>query len=277
MRPVTGVGRYDGTTFTGVGCVNTNHGGVLTISTAPTCLPGALEGGPEETRGGFMVQPWYHVAAQGEAKSQVMVVRSISKTGRPMDPAAKPEPGLEGTAPLFDGCINLSKFPDHPENSFRAQIKIDDGPWEQMPKIVGKIDNAFTPEYLNSYFAKAGSDRKITKGVTAIRLLFPEYDPKLIAADLAQEVIDYLHRALKSGAVGRKGHIAVAPARLRRDARMVTYYVDGHIEHISNIYPFDFDWDTTTVMNGFHGIDIETLVDPTTPPIEESSLVFVEN
>ena len=224
-----------------------------------------------------MVQPWYHVAAQGEAKPQVMVVRPISKTGRPIDPREKPEPGLEGTPPLFDGCINLSKFPDHPKNSFRAQIKIDDGPWEEMPKIVGKIDNAFTPEYLNSYFANAGSDRKITKGVTAIRLLFPEYDPKFVAADLDREVIDYSQRALKSGAVARKGHIAIAPARLRRDAKMVTYYVDAHVEHTSNIYPFDFDWDTTTAMNGYHSIDIETLIDAATPPIEESSQIFVQN
>ena len=31
-RPVQGTGRYDGTTFTGVGAVNTSHGGVLTVS-----------------------------------------------------------------------------------------------------------------------------------------------------------------------------------------------------------------------------------------------------
>ena len=39
-RPVTGVGRYDATTFTGVGAINTNHGGVITISTAPVCSSG---------------------------------------------------------------------------------------------------------------------------------------------------------------------------------------------------------------------------------------------
>ena len=39
-RPVKGVGRYDGTSFTGVGAVNTNHAGVITISTAPIQPPG---------------------------------------------------------------------------------------------------------------------------------------------------------------------------------------------------------------------------------------------
>ena len=245
-RPVKGVGRYDGTTFTGVGAINTNHGGVLTISTAPTCLPMTIEGGPQETRGGFMVQPYFHAAEQGEQSPQVMVV----------GPKDSKTPRMEGTAPLFLGNINLTRYWGDPAHSFRAQIRIDDGAWEDAPQIVGKVDDAFGPSYLRSYFAAKGTPRKITQGVTAIRLLFPKFDAAVMARDLCVEAADYAKRA--KDAVAVKGTISLKPSSTNRGNGVVSFYVDGSMEYMASTDRVQWAWDTKTVSNGLHEVEIET-------------------
>ncbi|MCL5105566.1 MAG: hypothetical protein M1133_15840 [Armatimonadetes bacterium] len=264
-RAVKGVGRYDGTSFTGVGSVNTNHGGVLTISTAPICPPRTREGGATETRGGFMVQPYYHVAEQGEGAVQVMVI----------GPKDKSKPALEGTPPLFDGFINLTRFPGRPDLSYRAQVRIDDGPWEDMPQITGRVDDAFSAAYLQEHFAKAGKDRKIEKGVTAIRLLFPEYDPKALANELAREVSEYTRRALGSGIKAVSGTVNIAPSKPYRNAAAVTYYVDGSPVFVSNRRPHIFGWDSTRVPNGFHSVGIDVITGSAT--FAETRRMLVQN
>ncbi len=44
LKAVTGVGRFDGTSYTGVGAINTNHSGVITVSTSPITTSTLLEG-----------------------------------------------------------------------------------------------------------------------------------------------------------------------------------------------------------------------------------------
>jgi len=263
--PVKGIGRYDGTTFTGVGSVNTNHGGVLTISTAPVCSPGTCEGGNVETRGGFMVQPYFHVVDQGENKGQVMVVGPKDKT----------RPRMEGTPPLFFGFFNLTRLPDHLENSYRTQIKIDDGDWEDIPQIVGKVDDAFSPAYLEALYSKLGKNRTITTGVTAIRILFPKYDPKLISKDLAKEVSDYTARASKAGMKPRSGTFSIAPQNPRRSVDTVNFYIDGNIVDVSNKFPYKITWDSTLVNNGPHTVEIETIIDSN--PTTETRQILIKN
>lgn len=267
VRPVEGVGRYDGTTFTGVGKVNTNHGGVLTISTAPTCAPGTREGGNVETRGGFMIQPYFHASEQGETKVQVMVV----------GPKDASKPSMEGTPPLFDGYINLSFYNGHLANSYRAQVRIDDGEWENVPQVIGKVDNAFLPEYLKSYFAKSGIDRRIEKGVTAVRLLFPEYDAKLMAEDLAREASQYAARAPGTGARTVSGVLTLAPSRRSPGVKMVNFYFDGHAIYRSNEFPYKHEWDSSLASNGYHGLEVETVFNYIREPLVESYRVFVKN
>ena len=260
-RPVKGTGRYDGATFTGVGAVNTNHGGVLTISTAPICLPMTQEGGPTETRGGFMIQPYFHAAEQDEQKPQVMVVGpKDSKNHR-----------IEGTPPLFFGNINLTRYWGDPDHSYRAQVKIDDGPWEDTPQIIGKVDDAFTPAYLNTYFASKCAPRKITQGVTAIRLLFPNYDPAVLARDLAREVTDYTKRVTDVKAV--KGIVIVKPLRPIGGNALVNFYVDGCLVTTASADRAQWDWDTTKVANGLHETEIET----EGMPRAEKRVVMVKN
>ena len=243
-RPVRGVGRYDGTSFTGVGAVNTSHGGVLTISTAPIQPSGSHEGGTVETRGGFMVQPYYHMNEQHEGAVQVMVI----------GPKDKSKPILEGVPPLFDGFINLVDFPTHPDCSYRAQVRIDNGEWEKVPKIVGKVNDAFTPAYLKHYFAGLGKARNVKEGVTAIRLLFPKYDAGLIASDLKRETDAYTARAISSGAKPRAGTIRISPTK--QLAGIVTFAIDGRMVLSTSGQPCTFAWDSTEYANGFHTVDM---------------------
>lgn len=251
VRPVQGVGRYDGTTFTGVGAVNTSHGGVLTISTAPTCLPMTIEGGSEETRGGFMIQPCYHVAEQGETSPQVMVVGPIAEPGRQQN-----GPRLEGTPPLFFGNINTTRYWGKPEFSFVAQVRIDDGEWEDVPQIIGKVDDAFTPAYLNKYFAAKGQPRDIKQGVTAVRLRFPRYDRELLAEDVAQEASSYAARVKDLKPV--KGTVAVKPSCPAAGNPLVRFYLDGTLAYMASGSSVRWDWNTTKCSNGLHEIEIET-------------------
>lgn len=266
-RPVRGVGRYDGTTFTGVGAINTNHGGVITISTAPICPPGTREGGEVETRGGFMIQPYYHVYEQGESSPQVMVV----------GPPERSKPVIEGTAPLFRGCISPAFFPDRPECSYRAQVKIDDGDWEDVPRIVGRVDDAFTAGYLTQYFAKLGAPRQIRDGVTAIRLLFPEHDAGLVARDLAREASEYARRAIQAGAKAEKGTVQLHPQKTPGGAAVVSFYVDGACIYVSNRHPYICQWDSARVPNGFHEVRIETVPDSGARPTIETRTLLVLN
>ncbi|MHB9035840.1 MAG: hypothetical protein ACYC64_04175 [Armatimonadota bacterium] len=271
-RPVTGVGRYDATTFTGVGAINTNHGGVLTVSTAPICPHGTQEGGATETRGGFMVQPYFHAHEQGETKPQVMVI------GPPPSPQPSPAEGereklaLEGTPPLFFGCINLAWYPSKPDNSYRAQIRIDGGDWECVPCMVGRIDDAFTGTYLTGYFEKMGNPRKVEKGVTAVRLLFPQPDHELAARELKLEASEYSQKAIKSGVRPIRGTVEIQPKRpIVRS--ITTFYVDGRPVYSSSAYPAKYDWDTKQFSNGFHELRIET----GEPPVAETRQVLVGN
>ena len=265
-RPVRGIGRYDGATFTGVGAINTNHGGVITLSTAPLQPAGTKEGGDVETRGGFMIQPYYHACEQGETSPQVMVV----------GPKDRSKPVLEGTPPLFRGYIGLGHFPEHLANSYRFEVKIDDGGWEPPPALVGKIDNAWTAEYLTQHFEKLGRPREIKQGVTAVRLLFPEWDADLVASDLAAEAAEYM-RESQAGLPALRGTVPLAPKRLSRGRYVVRYRVDGTLIYTSNTYPHEYCWDSTKVPNGLHETEVEITREAGGEPVTEIRRVLVRN
>lgn len=160
-RPVTGVGRFDGTSYTGIGAINTNHGGVISISTAPATRP-LDEGKPPERRGGFQIQPSSHASTQ-RPMPQAMVVA----------PSAEETP-LEGAPPLFSGHIALG------DGSSVVDVRYGDSDWQPLPAVVGKIDDAFT----------AAGVRRLTAGrygepVTEIRLRFPGLSRDRLAAAIA--------------------------------------------------------------------------------------------
>lgn len=246
-RPVTGVGRYDGTTFTGTGAINTNHAGVLTIGTAPICPPGTREGGQAETRGGFMIQPSYHVKEQRETAPQVMVV----------GPAAPGRPVLEGKPPIFGGFINLSSFSRTPPASYRAEVRIDDGEWEVPPAFVGKLDSAFTARGLQDYFRSIGRPREVRAGVTALRIVFPDYSPAEFCKELARESLDYT-RSVEKRFTSLSGTVVLQPSRPSKKGDTVLYWIDGVMSKASNRPPFSFEWDTSRYPNGLHEVVVES-------------------
>jgi hypothetical protein len=169
-RPVEGVGRFDATGYTGIGCINTNHAGVVTISTAPD-----FNGMPRfdtpfgESRGGFMIQPDRHAADEestGGPVSQVMVIEAV-RSGHP----------LEGTPPLFMGYLGLMYDSNDRSRSYVCEMQVDGGEWEPLVESVGINPSLFTARGLEGALARAGRGRFVNQGVTAFHILFPKVMP----------------------------------------------------------------------------------------------------
>lgn len=238
VRPVSGIGRYDGTTFDEPGQLNTAHGGVVTISSSKKFPSGTKEGEEPETRGGFMIQPYYHTIKQGETKPQVMV---IGKKEASYD--------MEGTAPLYLDTINLWYYKDFPNSSFKVYVKIDGGVWENMPEITGKIDNGLTPEYLNKIF----ENRNISTGITDIRLQIPDFNKDLCMADLKKSADKLAQRTIKQGAVPVGDTLTIDIPKDLKNAEYYTVAIDGKMRFMG-LEPFVLD--TSKMPCGVHSITI---------------------
>jgi hypothetical protein len=156
LRPVEGVGRFEGTLFQDVGRIRANHPGVIDISTSPN---GEI--------GGFQIIPWEHSRSPEMLNlwnmTQWMVIA--------------PEDGrspMGGTPPLFLG--GLVPGPASSESLWDiwstygrrplVLCRIQGGPWQKLPVAVGKDDHAL-------------------KGLTHLRIYFPTYDEPL-KSDLSQ-------------------------------------------------------------------------------------------
>jgi len=214
-RPVTGIGRFDATAYTGVGRINTNHAGVVTISTAPI-VPGARDGSSRETRGGFMLQPSRHARAAKEV-AQILVV----------GPASPEAPWLEGTPPLFFGCIGLANDQAHEENSFRVDVRTSNSGWRPLPALVGRSDGAL--------MTLPGGP------VTDIRIRFPVFSAEWIQAEIERGRLSYLNacraRALKSGTIVTGPTVSLELKLTGFDlerVRLTCLYLDGQFRAASN-------------------------------------------
>ncbi|MDD3925798.1 MAG: hypothetical protein PHT33_03975 [bacterium] len=173
VRPVSGIGRFEGTSWAGPGRVTSNHPGVITVSTAPfsrqTLLADELSDFAVESRGGFQIVPWDHARDSRLDGSQWMTVAPLNED----------DPPIGGRYPLFSYFISLSYEPQNPELSSEVQVRLDGGPWEGVPQIIGRVDNAFEPSCLNAYYASRGRPRHISSGVTHIRILLPHLGTSL--------------------------------------------------------------------------------------------------
>ncbi|MGI6385317.1 MAG: hypothetical protein ACOX1G_08840 [bacterium] len=178
VRAVGGIGRFEGTSWAGPGRITSNHPGVITVSTAPfsrqALLADALSDFAVESRGGFQIVPWEHARDSRLEGSQWMTVAPLNDD----------DPPIDGRDPLFSRFISLSYEPQRPELSSEVQIRLDDGPWESIPQIIGKVDNAFEPSYLNAYYTARGCPRRISTGITHIRILLPRLESHLSSAQL---------------------------------------------------------------------------------------------
>ncbi len=257
LKAVTGVGRFDGTSYTGVGAINTNHSGVVTVSTSPITTSTLLEGVGTERRGGFQIEPAYHNSQTDEAGApSILVVGSMDK---------KHVPDQEGTPPLFHGEIGLAWDANDPKHSWVAQIRRGgpDASWLPMPILVGNQPSALM-------------------GVTAIRLIQSANDDTAWReARLADAVRAYTTQALALARSGKthvvRGHITLNAATTDRRTQFAQFYVDGAFKAMSNTRPFSFNWDTGTVPDGEYVVETRAEDGNADPLSTSRTKVWVDN
>jgi hypothetical protein len=266
LRPVQGVGRFDGTTYTGVGRINTAHTGVITVSTAPQDRT-RREGEGKERRGGFQISPDWHNSQTEEAGSPV--VMSVGSPG----PRHRE---MEGQPPLFRDMIGLD------DESAKVEVSIDNGPFEPMPEIVGARQQGFTATGLNIIWKEQGIARRTKQGVTAFRITLPKRDAERFVAATNTAVEKYHEKRLIAAKTGRiplvNGLLTInANPTNAADVAMVRFSVEGQPRGFTNIAPFALTWDTTRVPDGEYLIEAEAMDTSGTVLATTRRRVFVLN
>jgi hypothetical protein len=258
-KPVSGIGRFDGTSYTGVGAVNTNHTCVITVSTAPVSTSPLLEGDGPERRGGFQIEPYYHNSQTEEAGSpEVMIVGKGAVYG----------PTLEGRPPLFDAGINLAWDPNDPAHSWICDVrtKLSGDRWLPMPEMLGHDDTAIS-----------------SRGIIAFRLHrdIGDEDIRWRTAQVTAAAQAYQDMEL---AVARAGALPLATGRYIATATgfasmrpaVVEYDIDGNYAAAVNTPPFVYVWNTRGSCDGEHLIDAKA-EDASGMTIAESKTLVVVN
>jgi len=255
VKPVVGVGRYDGCSYSGVGAINTNHDGVITISTAPATTSPLFEGVGDERRGGFQIQPAYHNAqGDGAGAPSVLVIGSRKKP---------PAPEMEGTPPLFYGYFDLGWSSDQPKHSWRTEVQRNHGPWQPMPTLIGSLTLALAD-------------------VTALRLIRDEpADDSWRLAQIKIAEKEYAVQALASAQSGKtvveRGEITINAAAPDRRTAYVAFFVDGELKGITNNAPYSFNWNTTQVPDGEYVVEAQTQDSSNQPLTSTRIKVWVDN
>jgi hypothetical protein len=235
LKPVYGVGRYDGTSYTGVGAINTSHTGVLTISTAPVSMSPLLEGTGPERRGGFQIMPSYHNSQSDEAWAPSAMVLGVKGQER--------RPDQEGMPPLFLGHFNLAWLPGDMDHSWRVEVQYaGKQEWRPMPRVIGSQPNAL-------------------RKVTAVRVVRSAYgDHAWIAERIAKDVTAYHNQQMALARDGKiptvRGRVTVPAGPLDAQTQFVAFFIDGVCRSIGNAKPFRYDWDTTDIADGEHEVEV---------------------
>ena len=145
IRPVGGVGRFEGTKFQSVGRIRASHSGVIDISTSRR---GEI--------GGIQIMPLKHALTSKEMinawkLTQWMIISPLPNM-----------PDLEGQTPLYKdsfvpGTQLNDRLPDLFSHYGRKSLilcRIDGGQWQRLPEVSGRVDDAL-------------------KNITHLRLYFP--------------------------------------------------------------------------------------------------------
>lgn len=135
IRPARGVGRFAGTKFQATGELRANHPGVIDFSTSPI-----------NAIGGFQIIPWDHALTSKEMQNVWDLTQWM--IAAPIDGQRK----MGGTFPLFRNAL----VPGTSENEqlwdmwatygrkSPLLVRLNGGPWQQIPVAEGKNNNAFT-------------------------------------------------------------------------------------------------------------------------------------
>ncbi|MFH1386833.1 MAG: hypothetical protein ABIH50_04110 [bacterium] len=156
LRPVGGVGRFEGSKYAALGRIRANHAGVIDVSTSRL---GKI--------GGFQIIPADHAADMKSVQqlTQWMIV----------GPADITSSSLEGTAPLFKAFIKPDYRIDDLESDdwqkklldrYLVEVKLKDKDgWQPLP--VYEFDEYYLTGIIPAWSATA------LQNVTAVRILFP--------------------------------------------------------------------------------------------------------
>lgn len=157
LRPVLGVGRFEGTRFARPGRIRANHCGVIDVSTSPY---GEV--------GGFQIVPANHAMSPENwyirRHTQWLVVGPVSALDR----------SWEGTAPLFSSYLCPSYVPadwrsdngnpiERMLSRFLVDCRLDGGEWTLLPRF--SIQDLSKPLPDEAFVALSH--------VTHLRILFP--------------------------------------------------------------------------------------------------------
>ncbi len=155
VRPVRGVGRFEGALYTGIGRIRANHAGVIDISTSPVGELGAFQIIPF----GHSISPEMNLAWE---RTQWMVV----------GPVEEASPLWEGLMPLFYQHIRPDYLPGdlYAQNwearllaRFLADVEAG-GSWRPMPvRRLAPLSTTPLPEWADQALGE----------VTRVRILFP--------------------------------------------------------------------------------------------------------
>ena len=256
-RPVQGVGRFDGTSYTGVGAINTNHTCVLTISTAPVTTSTQFEGEGPERRGGFQIEPAYHNTQTEEASAPQVLIVGPFKTHTP---------SLEGTPPIFSGYFSLAWSPSAPATSWICDIQTASKPgvWQPMPTIIGNAPDAF-----------------VKLGVTAFRVHRSQCDDETVIANWIADdhayYSDVRQELAQSGRIDVARGVMPVQVSLISNPSYVSLYVDGDFAGMTNSSPYSFDWDSNSVGDGEHLIEAKAVDSDGDIVSSLRKLVWVDN
>lgn len=253
--PVKGIGRFDATGYTGLGAVNTNHPGVITISTTP------LNGGEmgqqkKETRGGFQIIPDSNAKTLDITK-QLLVVESADKTS----------PIIEGKPPLFMGCIGLTFDEDDPTMRYYMDIRSESSDWVSLPSAAGKNDNLISNITIND------------QPVKYMRLRFPSYTKSWIEKQIKISAEEYSirakNRAIENNSIIVSGNSFVVGMDSRSSSLndYVKLYIDGEFRGISNSPPYEFTVNLSKYEKGEHKAEL-VLVDKSGITLKKNHVYF---
>ena len=218
-KALMGIGRFDGTEFTGIGKLNTVHPGAITVST--------VQGGANKfdftLSGGFQIVPFY-----GELPSYI-----------PTSPSYIIVSSSPGSHPLFDGTIGIW---DWRGQGFKVEVSWDGMKWEEIPNLKGKIDD------ISSYLSKQ-SKGKYKNVMKYIKISFPQGDLKSKIKEVMREIITKRDKIVR-------GKLDIEIRIRGEGASIVELRIDGRLRGIKNFAPFVFSIDTTGLVDGEHIIEV---------------------
>ncbi|MBC7328675.1 hypothetical protein H5T87_11290 [bacterium] len=243
-KPLTGIGRFDGTEFTGIGRINTVHPGAITVST----VPAGAKSFDINLSGGFQIVPIENAKEGYFASSPPYLIVS------PL------EGEIAGSYPLFDGTIGLWDFGG---NGFRVEVSWNGNEWEEIPLLKGKIDD------LASYLNKS-TKGKYRTAFSYIGIIFPRIDiTKAIKEVLKGKIMEEMRIV--------RGKLDIEVRLEGEGAKIVDLKIDGKLRAVKNYYPFVFTIDLSDLSEGEHIVEVSAKDENGDVLASKKQKIYVDN